>query len=121
MTGGNSNGKLGLAEAQHHQQPMQIYLSKPAGQREGPFTVQQINQDLAAKKYKDTDYWAWYDGLSEWVPLHAVPGVCAPGRPAPAPQRPPDPKKAPAHDPQPAPSTAKRSEPAVGADEVIFS
>jgi hypothetical protein len=91
MTGGSSNGKPGLADAQHHDQPMQIYLSKPAGQREGPFTVEQINHDLATKKYKDTDYWAWYDGLSAWVPLHAVPGVLAPGRPAPP--RPPETKK----------------------------
>jgi hypothetical protein len=100
MTGGTSNGKLGLADAQHHQQPMQIYLSKPAGQREGPFTVEQINHDLATKKYKDSDYWAWYDGLSEWVPLHAIPGISAPGRPAP--MRPPEPKK---QQPAPAPKT----------------
>src|SRR5215468_569318 len=109
MTGGNSNGKLGLAEAQHHQQPMQIYLSKPAGQREGPFTVEQINQDLAAKKYKDTDYWAWYDGLSDWVPLHAVPGVYGPGRPPPA--RPADVKKTASPPAQPAAQSASRSEP----------
>lgn len=54
---------------------MKIHLSKPGGQREGPFTVEQINCDLAAKKYQDTDYWAWHEGLSDWVPLHSVPGV----------------------------------------------
>lgn len=54
---------------------MKIHLSKPGGQREGPFTVEQINSDLAAKKYQDTDYWAWHEGLSDWVPLHSVQGV----------------------------------------------
>src|SRR5215471_6342736 len=54
---------------------MNIHLSKPGGQREGPFTLEQINQDLAAQKYHDSDYWAWYEGLNEWVPLHQVPGV----------------------------------------------
>jgi hypothetical protein len=54
---------------------MNIHLSRPGGQREGPFTLDQINQDLAANKYRDTDYWAWYEGLVEWVPLHQVPGV----------------------------------------------
>jgi hypothetical protein len=54
---------------------MEIYLTLPGGQREGPFTLEEINRDLAAKKYNDTDYWAWYDGQTEWVPLHLVPGV----------------------------------------------
>jgi len=54
---------------------MQIHLSKPNGQREGPYTLEQINHDLAAKKYSDTDYWAWYEGLDAWVPLHTVPGI----------------------------------------------
>jgi hypothetical protein len=54
---------------------MQVHLSKPGGQREGPFTVEQINRDLAANKYQDEDYWAWYEGLDAWVPLHTVPGI----------------------------------------------
>ena len=54
---------------------MKIHLSKPGGQREGPFTIEQINSDLAAKKYHDTDYWAWHEGLTNWVPLHSVPGI----------------------------------------------
>ena len=116
MTGGSSNGKLGLADAPHHEQPMQIYLSKPGGQREGPFTADQINHDLASKKYKDTDYWAWYDGLSEWVPLHAVPGICAPGRPQPP--RPAEAKKAaPAPKPAPSPFAVNRSNEAEDAME----
>src|SRR3954470_20457958 len=60
---------------------MQIHLSKPNGHREGPFTVEEINRDLASRKYSDSDYWAWYEGLSSWVPLHSVPGVK--GSPAP--------------------------------------
>jgi hypothetical protein len=54
---------------------MQIYLTPPGGEREGPFTLEQINRDLAARKYKETDYWAWYSGLKEWVPLHVIPGI----------------------------------------------
>jgi hypothetical protein len=54
---------------------MKIHLSRPGGQREGPFTIEQINADLAAKKYHDTDYWAWHEGLTNWVPLHSVPGI----------------------------------------------
>jgi len=57
---------------------MQIHLSKPNGQREGPYTLEQINGDLAAQKYSDTDYWAWYEGLDAWVPLHTVPGISVP-------------------------------------------
>jgi hypothetical protein len=41
--------------------------------------LDQINRDLAAKRLKELDYWAWYEGLDEWVPLHAVPGVVVPG------------------------------------------
>ncbi|MGE5735639.1 MAG: DUF4339 domain-containing protein [Acidobacteriota bacterium] len=52
-----------------------IHLSRPGGQREGPFSIAQINQDLASHKYEAADFWAWYEGLSEWVPLSSVPGV----------------------------------------------
>ena len=54
---------------------MNIHLSRPGGQREGPFTLEEINRDLAANKFRETDYWAWYEGLTEWVPLHQVPGI----------------------------------------------
>ncbi len=63
--------------AQASKNGMQIHLSRPGGQREGPFTVEQINHDLATRRYSDSDYWAWYEGLEAWVPLHAVPGVKA--------------------------------------------
>ena len=54
---------------------MEIHLSKPGGQREGPFTLEQIKRDLAANRYRDTDYWAWHPGLTEWVPLYRLPGI----------------------------------------------
>ena len=54
---------------------MQIHLAKPGGERQGPFTLEQVNHDLAAKKYRDSDYWAWYDGADAWVPLYSVPGI----------------------------------------------
>ena len=63
---------------------MQIYLSTPGGQREGPYTLEQIVQDLAANKYRDTDYWAWHEGLPEWVPLYQLPGIAKDADPNPA-------------------------------------
>jgi hypothetical protein len=62
---------------------MEIHLSKPGGQREGPFTLERINASLAQNKYRDTDYWAWYEGLESWVPLHEIPGVNQARQPAP--------------------------------------
>lgn len=55
--------------------PMQIYLTKPGGQKEGPYTLEQINRDLATGKFHDTDFWAWHEGLAEWTPLYSLPGV----------------------------------------------
>jgi hypothetical protein len=54
---------------------MDIHLAKPGGRREGPYTLEQINASLAEHKYRETDYWAWYEGLESWVPLHQIPGV----------------------------------------------
>jgi hypothetical protein len=54
-----------------------IYLAKPGGEREGPYTLEQINHDLATKKYKDEDFWAWHEGLPSWMPLYSMPGVSA--------------------------------------------
>src|SRR5436190_17415426 len=56
---------------------MQLYLAKPGGQKIGPFTLDQINRGLANKKYREDEYWAWHDGLTEWTPLHMVPGISA--------------------------------------------
>jgi len=54
-----------------------IYLARPGAQKEGPFTLDQINRDLATKKIRDTDYWAWHEGMPTWTPLYSVPGVSA--------------------------------------------
>jgi hypothetical protein len=54
---------------------MEIHLCKPGGEREGPYTLDQINEALAAGQYRGSDYWAWHSGLTEWVPLYSVPGV----------------------------------------------
>ena len=65
---------------------MQIYLARPGGDREGPFSFQEILQDLQEGKYRENDFWAWYDGLPEWMPLHEVlksPEVMQPAATAP--------------------------------------
>jgi hypothetical protein len=54
---------------------MEIHLAKPGGERQGPFTLEQLNRDLAVKKYTDAEFWAWYDGADAWVPLYSVPGI----------------------------------------------
>lgn len=57
---------------------MDIYLARPGAKKLGPYSVARINQELAERKFNDTDYWAWYEGLAEWVPLYSVPGVVPP-------------------------------------------
>ena len=96
---------------------MQIHLSKPGGEREGPFTLEQINRDLAAKKYRDTDYWAWHEGLAEWVPLYALPGVSTEAAPAapPIPTAAPAPVASPALPQAPAPAAPAPTAPAAQA------
>jgi len=54
---------------------MDIYLAKSDGGREGPYSLEQVNRDLTARKYNDSDYWAWYEGLEGWVPLYSIPGI----------------------------------------------
>ena len=84
---------------------MEIHLCKPGGQREGPFSLEQINDALAARKYTAADYWAWYPGLAEWVPLYSVPGVSdKPAEKTPTPAAPvsPEAKPKPAAQPDPA-------------------
>ncbi len=57
------------------EQAMQVYLCKAGGRREGPYSLEQINSDLAVGKYAAADYWAWHRGLPEWVPLYSLPGI----------------------------------------------
>lgn len=54
---------------------VKVHLARPGREREGPFTVLEINQALAAGQYEISDYWAWHEGLPEWVPLYAIEGV----------------------------------------------
>ena len=54
---------------------MQIYLAKPGGPMQGPYTLEQVNADLAARHYRDDEFWAWHDGLTSWVPLYSIGGV----------------------------------------------
>ena len=72
---------------------MQIHLSKPGGGKEGPYTLEQIKKDLAAHRYRDSDYWAWHEGLTEWVPLYSLPGISATDDSAPAVVAAPEPKE----------------------------
>jgi hypothetical protein len=57
---------------------MQIYLAQPGGQKQGPYTLDQVRQDLANGKYRDSDFWAYHEGLPNWIPLHSLPGVHQP-------------------------------------------
>jgi len=42
---------------------------------QGPYTLEQINANLAARNYRDDAFWAWHEGLPAWVPLYSVGGV----------------------------------------------
>jgi hypothetical protein len=55
-----------------------IYLAKQ-GKREGPFTLEHINAQITTGRYRDDDFWAWHDGLPEWIPLYKISGI---GKPA---------------------------------------
>jgi len=57
------------------QHAMQIYLARPGGPVQGPYALRQINAELAARSYRDDDFWAWHNGLTNWVPLYSVGGV----------------------------------------------
>ena len=94
---------------------MQIYLCKPGGQREGPYTLEQIKRDLAANNYQDTDYWAWHEGLPEWVPLYLLPGISTDADSSPASPPVSKPEKEPAP-----PSPQVSSDMPAGALEQIF-
>lgn len=51
---------------------MQIHLAKPGGQKEGPFSLEQVQQNVADGVFRDADYWAWHEGLTEWIPLYRL-------------------------------------------------
>lgn len=74
---------------------MQIHIARD-GKQLGPFSLEEINRQLAAGTLSLSDN-AWYEGASGWAPLSTVPGV-APGAASPAASTPaaPTPSAAPA-------------------------
>jgi hypothetical protein len=52
---------------------MTLYISKN-GERMGPYTITEIHELIAKGTFHAAD-WAWYEGLTEWVPLQQVPGI----------------------------------------------
>jgi hypothetical protein len=55
---------------------MQIYVGRN-GQREGPFTLDQIRTMLAQGQAQPTDL-AWYEGAAGWIPVAQLPGLHPP-------------------------------------------
>ena len=55
---------------------MQIYINRD-GQQFGPFTLDQVNQGLAAGQLLPNDF-AFYEGLQQWTPLVQIQGVVLP-------------------------------------------
>jgi hypothetical protein len=56
---------------------MQIHIARN-GQRMGPFSLEEINRQLAAGTLSLSDQ-AWYEGAAGWAPLSTVPGVSSSG------------------------------------------
>jgi hypothetical protein len=52
---------------------MQIHLARN-GQAMGPFSLEEVNRQLAAGTLTGTDL-AWYEGAAGWAPLSSVPGI----------------------------------------------
>lgn len=72
---------------------MNIYIGRN-GKQNGPFTLQEVNAQLATRHFLPTDL-AWYDGMTDWQPLSTIPGVVVPSQPASPPTLPPPPKLTP--------------------------
>jgi hypothetical protein len=54
---------------------MTLYITRN-GQRLGPYTIADAQQMVAAGTLQPSD-WAWYEGLTDWIPLQQVPGFVA--------------------------------------------
>lgn len=52
---------------------MQIHVARN-GQQSGPFSLEEVNRQLAAGTISPTDL-AWYEGAPAWMPLADAPGV----------------------------------------------
>ncbi len=51
---------------------MNIFIFK-SGEQQGPYTVAEARRRCVEGKLSETDP-AWYEGLSDWIPLNQVPG-----------------------------------------------
>ena len=51
----------------------QLYITKEQ-QKYGPYSVDEVRQYIADKHFTTSD-WAWHEGLTDWVPIHSIPGV----------------------------------------------
>ncbi len=61
---------------------MQIFVHRQ-GQQLGPYTVDEVNSDLAAGRLNSSDL-AWHDEIPNWIPLNQIPGVAAVPPPSPS-------------------------------------
>jgi uncharacterized protein DUF4190/uncharacterized protein DUF4339 len=64
---------LTVASRPQHTCEMQIHIARN-GQPMGPFSLEEINRQLAAGTLSVSDQ-AWYEGAAGWAPLSTVPGV----------------------------------------------
>jgi len=55
---------------------MTLYITKN-GQRLGPYSLDEAQRLVAAGTVQAND-WAWYEGLTDWIPLQQVPGFLSP-------------------------------------------
>ena len=62
---------------------MQILINRD-GQQLGPYTLEQVNEYLAAGSLSPNDP-AWHEGLAEWVALNQVGGIVVPAASTPPP------------------------------------
>ncbi|HUB65887.1 MAG TPA: DUF4339 domain-containing protein [Candidatus Methylacidiphilales bacterium] len=66
---------------------MRIFITKN-GQQLGPYTLEQIQAQAAAGVLR-TDDWAWYEGITDWIPVNRLPGFSTSQPPPYAPPIPP--------------------------------
>lgn len=78
----------------------QIHIAR-AGQKFGPFTLDQARDYVANGQLLATDL-AWFEGATDWMPLHSVPGLARTTPPRSRPPPPPAPRR-PSPSGQPAP------------------
>jgi len=54
---------------------MNVFITKN-GQRLGPYSIDEASRLRASGQLQDKD-WAWYEGLTDWIPLDQVPGLAS--------------------------------------------